>query len=289
MGTRLILDCHGLCHRVKAASQKYTLSHEEKRTEIIFNFLQEILKYATLYETNQFIFAWDSRQRLRYAIYPDYKKKDKVEKTQEELEEDEISFLQFSEIRRDVLPMLGFQFNYVQTGIEADDLIASVVENNKETNFIIISSDNDLYQLLSENVSIHSPFTKQLFNQSDFINKFGIHPDRWYEVKALAGCNSDKVPGIPSVGEIRAIQYIKGELPITSKAYKNITSIEGCLIYSRNKTLVKLPFPETSKIIINGYDTLYKKNFAEVFTSYGFRSFLTMEGWNSWTKNLNLQ
>ena len=70
--------------------------------------------------------------------------------TPEEKEDLNQGYRQLNEFRMTVLPALGVKNIYIQTGYESDDLIASIVKNNSG-NFIIVTNDNDLYQLLYRN------------------------------------------------------------------------------------------------------------------------------------------
>jgi len=74
------------------------------------------------------------------------------------------------------LQNIGFQNVFIQEGIEADDLIAWLVMNNDHTKSVIVSSDNDLYQLLHFVKSIYTPDKKKHFTELDFTTKYNIYP-----------------------------------------------------------------------------------------------------------------
>ena len=130
--------------------------------------------------------------------------------TEWEKEEWEIAFDQFKQLRKRILPRIGFNNNHLQTGYEADDLIAKYVKDNAEE-LVIASADNDLLQLLYFADFLNLSKNKLITSKS-FFSEYGILPAQWGMVKQIAGCSSDNVKGIQGVGEITAIKYLKGEL-----------------------------------------------------------------------------
>jgi len=282
----LIIDSPALCHRAKFAMQKVELSHEEMKTEIIFNFLNQIMSLAKRFETNQFVFCWDSRKSFRRDLYPAYKWKRKEDKTQEEKDFAVLAYEQFHRLRREVLPALGFKNNFIQTGLEADDIIASIVFSKYKPKPIIISRDNDLYQLLLY-CDMFDFQTLKMMTDASFTKKYNCLSSLWNLTKAIAGCNSDNVTGIKGVGEKTAIKYINHALASNYKTFKAIESEEGQKIIERNKVLVYLPFKGTKKFPIQK-DKLYAKDFYDTFESLGFKSFLTQESFNGWEERFGL-
>jgi len=60
-----------------AYAQKFALSsgltYRGGRTEIIFGFLKTVFNMSRKFETERFIFCWDSKDSLRKELYPEYK------------------------------------------------------------------------------------------------------------------------------------------------------------------------------------------------------------------------
>lgn len=271
----LLIDSNGLCYRYKFGMPN--LSYEDQKVEIIFGFMKSIIALSNVFKTDKLVFAWDSRKSFRKNLFPDYKRKrqnKKDERTPEEKELDAIAFAQFQEIRREVLPALGFRNNFIQTGIEGDDIIASIIKNNPSKSHIIVSKDQDFYQLLEHNVSMFN-FNKHnsVFTKLDFENEFGIDPKRWNEIKIISGCSSDEVPGVKGVAEKTALKYILNMLKDSSQAYKNIEKFKKSPDLKRNEKLVVLPFKGTNKFKIKKHK-LYARDFVTVCDKYGFGSFL---------------
>ena len=72
------------------------------------------------------------------------------------------------------------------------------------------------------------------------MHEYGIRPNNWNAVKAIAGCSSDNIPGVKGIGEKTAIKFINGALKQTSKAYIAINEHIGLRL--KNNQLVTLPF-----------------------------------------------
>lgn len=87
-------------------------------------------------------------------------------------------------------------------GYEADDLCASIVEQAWLDEVVIVSSDKDLYQLLSDSVRM---ITKNgEIGPDGCKEKFGVKPEQMRDFLALAGDQSDNVSGCPGIGPGRA-------------------------------------------------------------------------------------
>lgn len=258
------------------------LSHEDHPTGVIFGFLRELQKLSEEFESPNFVFAWDSRKSFRRDVYPDYKKKPPLE------DPEMIDILrsgkpQFSEIRLKVLPRLGFNNNFIQTGLEADDLIAWIVKDHawEYEHTYIVTSDEDLFQLLHDKVSIYNPREKKIYTKEDFIKEKGIEPSDWSWVKTVAGCSSDNVKGVVGVGEKSAIRFLKGELNEYLKKHKDIENFMESPAYERNMLLVSLPHERSCPVDLVP-NTLDFSVFEGLCLDYGFNSFLKKEMYKKW-------
>lgn len=278
----ILVDANGICHQAKHSMKG--LSFAEKQTGVIFGFLQQILTLARTMDSNEFVFVWDSRNSARTKIFPDYKKARRREKTDEEKELDDIAYKQFYEIRTDILPSIGFLNSHMADSFEADDLIASIVHNNPEKEFAIISADEDLYQLLSDNVYMYSTKKKKSYTHLNLWKDFRITPKEWAEVKAIGGCSSDGVPGVPGVGEITACKYLTRKLNINSKVYRAIRENKALIEF--NKRLVQLPFENTPVIKLEQVDKLSFEMFKTICNQNGFRSFLDRDRLAQWKEHV---
>ena len=273
----LVVDSHFLAHR--AIHTMGALSYENEDTGVIFGFLMQILAYAKIHKTNDIIFCWDSKDSKRKKIFPGYKNREKKEMTDQEKEDQQRGFAQFDVIREEIIPCMGFKNNYFQAGYEADDLISTTVMYH-ELDFIIITADADMYQLL-DFASIWNPSKKDFYTFEDFWKEWRIPPEDWIAVKSYAGCSSDTIPGLSGVGEKTAAKFLRGELKETTKTHKTILK-EGPEILSRNKVLVELPFIGTRicPIFKNRLD--FDSFIQDICYRYSFDSFLKQDYYRKW-------
>jgi len=254
------------------------LTWEEKGTGVIFGFLRLVRDLAKKFQTDQFAFAWDSRSSLRKDMYPGYKmKRHSREKTREEKELDFVASLQFEDLKRNILPKMGFANSFEQKGYEADDVIASIVQRNGNK-CIVVSTDNDLYQLLNT-CDIWDPRKKELITVHSFCKDYGVSPTHWVTMKCLAGCPSDEIIGIKGVGELTALRYLRGELK-KGKVLERVERQKMDVVVV-NQSLVMLPFKGTREFILR--ECRYRMDdFLDVFEKYGMRSFLSeFEVWKT--------
>ena len=266
----LLLDCDYLAHRAKYVFGD--LSDGGSATGVVYGFLKDILTLRERFDTDKFIFCWDSGWSKRAEIYPEYKQnRKKKEFTKEEQEFDNAFRDQINALRFVYLPKIGYHNIFFQEGYEGDDIIAmackSLLCDLEEA--VIVSADHDLYQLIHRHITCFNPRTREHMTLGGFKRKHNIHPRDWAKVKAIAGCSSDNVAGIEGVGDVTALKYLKKELKTTTKAYQNIQDGWDDIVL-RNKPLVKLPFKGTKSIRFE------KDN-------------ITQEGWDSVCKALGMK
>jgi len=84
---------------------------------------------------------------------------------------------------------------------EADDVIGYISRYCfPDDRIVIVSSDKDLYQLLSSRVIQWSPGQKSFINLKDVKEKFGIHVNNFCTARSFIGDPSDNLKGVPRVG-----------------------------------------------------------------------------------------
>ena len=277
----LIIDSNYICHSVYHSLP--TLSFGSRGTSIIFGFMKRLISFASQFPSSKMIFVWDSVDSIRKEVYPDYKKVRAgryAEMTAGEKRDKEGAHRQFTEIREVALPLLGFKHIYSQEGYEADDLMASITMNNDGHEFIIITTDQDIYQLIDDHVMLYNPASKSIQTVNTFTDEFGCHPNMWGQAKAIAGCSTDNVSGVVGVAEKTAIKYLTKKLSDKTKAFKNIEAAHEMI--EENKELVILPMHGTRVISIEGKDELSRQNFIHMCEKYGFQSLLTSKSLSKW-------
>ena len=130
----------------------------------VFGFTNMLVKLIEDYSNDKMIVIFDAaRENFRNEIYPEYKA------NRGEAPDDLIP--QFPLIRKCVE---SFITQLEIEGFEADDLIATYVKLAEKDNIetIIVSSDKDLMQLVSKNVTMLDPMKNKKIEIKDVEEKF---------------------------------------------------------------------------------------------------------------------
>jgi len=224
------------------------LTYDGKATGIIYGFLQTVQYLEKQFESKRVVFCFDSRYNLRTDLLPTYKanrKRESVDETEQLFIKD--FRLQMAKLRIKYLRRVGYANIFVQTGYESDDILASIAQRiPKEQTAIIVTADHDLFQCIRGNVSVYNPTKSETMNVQRFYKTYGIKPDKWHEVKAIAGCSSDNVKGVVGVGEKTAIKYLRKE-KISARLYDRIEQFKQTIDYKLNLALVTLPLDGTMR------------------------------------------
>ena len=165
--------------------------------------------------------AFDKGKTFRHEKYLDYK--GGRSETPDELK------MQFP-VAKKIVEALGMTY-YEIDNYEADDIIGTFVKKAEEDpNFesTIISSDKDLLQLISDETEVK--LLKQVghirMTHQEFLNTYGIEPQRMVDLKALMGDSSDNIPGVKGIGEKTALSLLKAYGTLDN-IYENINNIKG--------------------------------------------------------------
>lgn len=274
-----LIDSLALTYSSKYAIPK--LYTNDEPTGIIFGFIKYLLALQKQFQFDQFLFCFDSRSSKRKEIYPKYKFNRNLNDIQN------LVYSQVDIIQKEILPSIGFKNSYQTTGLEADDIIGSLCKNkNPEDEYIIISRDHDLYQLLNTNVAQYDYISKTTITLDTFLDKYNIHPKQFGIVKAISGCKTDNVIGIQKIGEKSAIKYLNHQLKQNTKAYQKIISDGGQSLIKFNEKLVVLPFDGTPEYGIVEDEIQFEK-LKEIFIRYDFQSQLTERSLNEWRESFD--
>jgi 5'-3' exonuclease len=288
----ILVDCFNVGHI--AFHSMGELDYHGRRTGVMYGFMLKVLQLAKTFNTNHFVFCWDSQRSVRRMMYETYK--DRPKNTVKKLSTGEvIDYMalhdQLTELRKYQLYQLGFANSIMYAGLEADDVVALVIKNGEvpaawgEPHWVIASTDRDLYQLLGPNVTMYNIKSKKTFSEKQFKDLYGIEPQQWAHAKALGGCDGDTVAGIKGIADpaksikSRALKYLRGEL--TGSYAELIESELGQYIYKRNLALVSLPVTNNLRPQLHA-DQFSRDRFIQVFDELGFASFLKPEKFKDW-------
>lgn len=268
----LVMDVHNLCWR--AFHVMGGLSHREERTGVTYGFLKSVSYLRNELMSDRIVFCFDHPYQRRRKLFPAYKANRRKDASDEELKSYSDMTRQLAKLRLHWLPMIGFKNIFFAEGMEADDLMASLAQNlPKDQEAVLITSDADLWQCLQINVSIYDLNRKRHITRNSFKAEHGYPPREWGLVKAVSGCSSDNVPGVPGVGVVTAEKLVRDELGSQTVAWARIHSRRGQELIRRNLALTRLPFegcPNVCKRLVD--DEIDEKGWMRVCGELGFRS-----------------
>ncbi|MCX7941981.1 MAG: DNA polymerase I [Dictyoglomaceae bacterium] len=251
----LVIDASSIIYRVYYALPSLKTKSGEM-TNALYGFIRIFLNAIDEFKPNYLVSAFDLPQpTFRHKIYKEYKAQrptmgDDLRRQIPWIKE----FLRIINI-----PILE------EPGLEADDLIATVVCQNKDKKIYILSGDLDLLQLVSENCFLIHPqrgITEfNIYDESKVKERFGVLPWKLPLFKVLVGDNSDNIPGIPGIGPKRAVKILEKVSSLETLKFslrdidedikKNIE--ENWDILERNIRLVSLKILP-KKITLKPYD-----------------------------------
>ena len=215
-------------------------------TNGLYGFVNMINKIISEENPEYMVVAFDIGKTFRHEKYSEYK--GGRDETPNDLK------VQFPYAKK-ILSAMGIMY-LEKEGYEADDIIgtiASEVDKNDEFIGLIVSSDKDLLQLISNDIEVKLLKTKDYIrmNHDTFVETYGIEPIRMIDLKGLMGDSSDNIPGVKGIGEKTALKLLQ-EYGTVENLYNNIDKLKGA-------TKVKLEEGRKSAFDSKEIATIYRK------------------------------
>ena len=257
----------------------------------VFGFTNMLVKLIEDYRDDKMIVIFDAaRENFRNTIFKDYKA------NRGETPEDLIP--QFEIIRECVnafnIPQLEIE------GYEADDIIATYCKlaDKQKIDSIIVSSDKDLMQLVTKEITMLDPMKNKKIGIEQVIEKFGLPPEKVIQIQALTGDKIDNIPGAPGIGPKTALQLIE-EFDDVHKLIQNANKIpqekrRNIIINHEEDILVSLKLVKLKDDIklpidinkIHTYSSINKnENLSKFLSKQGFKSIAERLKNNSFIKS----
>ncbi|MGI6441772.1 MAG: DNA polymerase I [Peptoniphilaceae bacterium] len=278
--TMLLIDGSSLIFRAFYALPPL-MNADGLYTNGVYGFLTMYEKLMAQFEPRYVLVAFDrSSPTFRHKDYEAYK--GTRQKAPSELAQ------QFG-ILKEVLDAMGVP-QLDMDGYEADDILGTMsrVAAAEGVRAVLVTGDKDYLQLVRDQVHVYltrKGITEmEMVDEAHFREKYGIEPRQLIEVMGLMGDPSDNIPGIPGIGEKRAMEYIQNYGSIEG-LYENIDKVRGPktqqtvkeyqqqALLSRKLAEIYLQVPMQTDL--QAY-VLKEENEAEVirwFERLGFRSF----------------
>lgn len=222
--TVYLIDTYNLIFKAFFAfAQKPMMTSFHMNVSAIYGFLNMLHKILNDYEPVYTLCAHDTGEKtFRADIYEGYK-------------------ANRPECPAELVPQFDVIFEFIDAlsiprlamaGLEADDIIGTVAKKaSKEGYFVkIISSDRDLFQLISERVhmvSLKKGISEIVEYDADTLKKeYKIKPQEVVLYKSLVGDASDNIPGVKGIGP-KAAEELISKFKSLDEIYENIDMITG--------------------------------------------------------------
>lgn len=204
------------------------------------DYLRTIESLSKSYNAERTIVCFDfGKSYYRMELLDSYK----GNRTKPQEEEEQKHYEEFFACLNDIPNILPYQTLKFR-GLEADDIITFLTQNispNFEHTWIV-TSDRDMFQLLSDKVSIFNIFSKKEIDIAYFLETYNLKPEEYLFSRILEGDKSDNILGVEGIGPKRAQQLAKeyktldnliSSLPLKGKS-KYISNLNA----SKEKLLV---------------------------------------------------
>ncbi len=193
----LIVDGDNLAHRAYHSMPKSMKSADGRPINAIVGWTNMLV---TLWEKEQprsIYVAWDTLgvDTYRHALWPTYQGGRVFDRALVK--------------QLDVLPGLAAAFGFgvgKRAGYEADDFMAgaAIAETKRGGHSLLLTTDRDAYQLVSESVTVLAPRAGvrdlMRIGPQQVVERMGVLPEQVPDFKALAGDASDGIPGARGIG-----------------------------------------------------------------------------------------
>lgn len=204
----------------KAAARTAHLSHHGIPTGTLTLFINSVIKHLSAAEWDYAMIAWEGLpgRNWRRGIYPEYKSNRHYGYQQQPGDELPARALENTELEqaRDFCDAAGIHQDW-RPDFEGDDVIAAYWRSfrslHPDAGIVIVTTDNDLFQLADEHTVCRSVSGSQEWGPEDIRNHFGCPPERFALLRSMAGDKSDGIPGIRGIGPVQAARLASAEGP----------------------------------------------------------------------------
>jgi DNA polymerase-1 len=162
-------------------------------TNALFGFTNMLLKLIRDHKPDYLAITWDPKDgTFRDEIFEDYKG------TRPEMPDALASQMPHFERIAEAfdVPFLCLD------GFEADDVMGTLARRHEgELDVVLVSSDKDLMQLVSDHVSLYDSMKDRRISFDEVAEKFGCAPELVPDALGIWGDSSDNIPGVKGIGE----------------------------------------------------------------------------------------
>jgi DNA polymerase-1 len=193
----LIVDGDNLAHRAYHSTPKTVTGTGGAPINAIVGFVNMLVALWNKEQPRSVFVAWDTLgvETYRHKLWPPYQSGRVFDR----------EIVQ----QLEMLPTLcqAFEFGVgKQAGYEADDMMAAAAkaEVARGGTCLLLTTDRDAYQLVSDHVTVLAPRRGsrelQRIGPHEVVAELGVLPEQVPDFKALSGDSSDKIPGARGIG-----------------------------------------------------------------------------------------
>jgi DNA polymerase I len=204
----VLLDGHSLAYRAFFALPSDLQTTTGQLTNVVYGFTTMLVKLFGDFAPDRIAVCFDKgRPAYRHDVYDAYKANRRTTPGE---------FSSQMPLLRDVLAALRIPVVELE-GYEADDLIATLVEEAKAEGLpvLIVSGDRDNLQLVDDAADVRVMMTRRgitdtaVYDEAGVEERYGVPPGRYLDLASLRGDTSDNLPGVPGVGDKTAIKLVQ--------------------------------------------------------------------------------
>ena len=202
-----LIDGNSLAYRAFFALPESIATSTGVPTNAIFGFASMLVKILTDYGPKATVVVWDAGDTGRKHLYADYKAQ---RTTRPDLLKEQWPHLE------PLVDAFGYR-NLAVKGYEADDVIASIVEQARHAEpalpVMVVTGDRDAYQLVDNGVRIMTTSRgitdTRVYDREGVVDRYGIPPELVPDFIGLKGDTSDNIPGVPGIGDKTAAELLQ--------------------------------------------------------------------------------
>ena len=236
-----LLDAMALIYRgYYALIKSPRITSKGVNTTAVFGFMNTLFDLLQNEELTHIAVSFDTgAPTLRHAEFEDYKA------NREATPDDIVNGIP---IIMEILKAMNIPI-ILKDGYEADDIIGTMAKRAEMEDFEVymMTSDKDYGQLVSEHIHIYKPGKlgqkAEVIGVKEVCEKYEIQrPEQLIDILGLWGDASDNIPGVPSIGEVKAKRLIS-EYHSIENIYQNIdqlpeNSIKKALVEHQDKAIL---------------------------------------------------
>ena len=163
------------------------------------------------------------------------------------------------------------------SGVEADDVIATLVREARErgVGVLISSGDKDLAQLVGDGIVLEDTMQDKRYDPETVEDKFGVPPERVGDLLALTGDTSDNIPGVEKVGPKTAAKWLN-QYGSLDDVVAHADDIGGKIGDNLRAALDQLPV--SRRLVALGYSGPDTDKLVDLLKRFGFTTWLKQVG-----------